>query len=628
MEYSEAQVPVIASGESSPSSGEAHHDVSDILVISGGTGFNDLVGATPGATYVMPISDNGGSSSEIIRVLGGPSIGDLRSRLTRLIATPSHQPLDVGSGSTRHQNAPPPQSNQAIYNLLSYRLPTTGKSREIKQEWMDILEGNHPLWRGIDTERKEVVRGFLVHFESEVLRRAHRQFNFRGGSIGNFFLAAAQKFFRSLQSAIFLFSATTQIHTSMAVGSKVLPVINTNHTATIAAELEDAEIIVGQCEISHPAPKSSSFENTNINATSRQMELSGSPASQLPGTPSSAAFDVFKHKTVDGFFSLSHEPGSHAQDSGLLTPGFGVPSHYPNQALGTSYDSMSASVDRLPQLDGAQDPSSLVKPLQLSQIVAGPNALSRPHVSENVAVYGYSQRRGLANVGTHEDGLEPCKDGRDSGDVDNAGRRGTEAGGAEDEADEAASGNLVFSKDERGGQDLPSRIRRIFYVNTYGHEIFPAPNPAFVSSLLRCRTLIYSCGSLWTSLVPCLCLRGVAAAIARSPSLRHKVLLLNSLHDRETAGLSASDFVRAISSALNQPDHPDTPSYPPSDFITHIVSAHSSTNAHALTSLPPLPFFQVYFPDGQVETDTAELQVSHLTETPWSSHTSDLSPSR
>ncbi|KAH0445398.1 hypothetical protein IEQ34_025516 [Dendrobium chrysotoxum] len=35
----------------------------------------------------MPISDDGGSSSEIIRVLGGPSIGDLRSRLVRMIPT-------------------------------------------------------------------------------------------------------------------------------------------------------------------------------------------------------------------------------------------------------------------------------------------------------------------------------------------------------------------------------------------------------------------------------------------------------------------------------------------------------------------------------------------------------------
>lgn len=30
-------------------------------------------------SYVIPISDNGGSSSELIRVFGGPGIGDVRS---------------------------------------------------------------------------------------------------------------------------------------------------------------------------------------------------------------------------------------------------------------------------------------------------------------------------------------------------------------------------------------------------------------------------------------------------------------------------------------------------------------------------------------------------------------------
>jgi hypothetical protein len=29
--------------------------------------------------YVIPISDNGGSSSELIRFVGGPSVGDIRS---------------------------------------------------------------------------------------------------------------------------------------------------------------------------------------------------------------------------------------------------------------------------------------------------------------------------------------------------------------------------------------------------------------------------------------------------------------------------------------------------------------------------------------------------------------------
>jgi hypothetical protein len=33
---------------------------SDIVVISGGSGYNNLVAATPSATFIMPVSDNGG----------------------------------------------------------------------------------------------------------------------------------------------------------------------------------------------------------------------------------------------------------------------------------------------------------------------------------------------------------------------------------------------------------------------------------------------------------------------------------------------------------------------------------------------------------------------------------------
>lgn len=45
------------------------------VVISGGTGGNSICSAFGDACYVLPVSDDGGSSSEIIRVLGGPSIG-------------------------------------------------------------------------------------------------------------------------------------------------------------------------------------------------------------------------------------------------------------------------------------------------------------------------------------------------------------------------------------------------------------------------------------------------------------------------------------------------------------------------------------------------------------------------
>lgn len=58
-----------------------------IVVFSGGSAANSLVDVFNEVidnnactlTYVIPISDNGGSSSELIRVFGGPGIGDIRS---------------------------------------------------------------------------------------------------------------------------------------------------------------------------------------------------------------------------------------------------------------------------------------------------------------------------------------------------------------------------------------------------------------------------------------------------------------------------------------------------------------------------------------------------------------------
>jgi hypothetical protein len=59
-----------------------------IVVFSGGSAANNLVDVFNelaehrqcSLTYIIPISDNGGSSSELIRVFGGPGIGDIRSK--------------------------------------------------------------------------------------------------------------------------------------------------------------------------------------------------------------------------------------------------------------------------------------------------------------------------------------------------------------------------------------------------------------------------------------------------------------------------------------------------------------------------------------------------------------------
>lgn len=67
-----------------------------VVVFSGGSAANNLIEVFTdlchqdkhrGLDFVLPISDNGGSTSEIIRVFGGPGIGDVRSefRLASLL---------------------------------------------------------------------------------------------------------------------------------------------------------------------------------------------------------------------------------------------------------------------------------------------------------------------------------------------------------------------------------------------------------------------------------------------------------------------------------------------------------------------------------------------------------------
>ncbi|KAG1468379.1 hypothetical protein G6F56_003863 [Rhizopus delemar] len=359
--------------------------------------------------YILGVSDNGGSTSELLRVLGGPSVGDLRSRLLKLMEL-----FEKDSEMT------------AIQILLSHRLPLT----HARDDWSLILEGRHKLWRSISIEKKEAIRGFLTLFDVEILKRAHKRFNFSNGSIGNFFLTGARLFTGSLEAAIFLFASIT------AVPGLVTPVMNTNQTATIAATLTNSTILRGQCEISHP------------------------------------------------------------------------PIHSPKKRH---------PMDMFNEEDDAQD------------------------------------------------GL-----------------------------------NLFFSKQRI--EKLDSPIERVYYINRYGQEIYPVPNPKVITQLSTQHTLIYSIGSLYTSLIPCLVLRNIGNAIVQSQSLKHKILLLNGSQDRETDGYNALDFIHAITKALNESQRVDarrsfydtshnihTPpaSYPPfpdhlffpspvSCFITHLIYLDNS----------------------------------------------------
>lgn len=132
---------------------------------------------------------------------------------------------------------------------------------------------------------------------------------------------------------------------------------------------------------------------------------------------------------------------------------------------------------------------------------------------------------------------------------------------------------IIFSKDQE--EDLPARIDRIWYINPYGQEIRMPANPRVLEALAKSSAVIYSIGSLYTSLIPNLILKGVGEHIA-SPAVQSKVLLLNGSIDREsgpsTDPLTALDFVRAICTACaNSRGLPPPGEEEYGTYVTHVI---------------------------------------------------------
>jgi hypothetical protein len=133
---------------------------------------------------------------------------------------------------------------------------------------------------------------------------------------------------------------------------------------------------------------------------------------------------------------------------------------------------------------------------------------------------------------------------------------------------------ITFSKADE--EELPARIERLWYINPYGQEIRLAANPMVLNALNDAQAIIYSIGSLYTSLVPSLILKGIGQAID-NPSIRHKILILNSTIDRETGPssnpYSALDFIAAIAKACEESkgaaEPVDTSKY--RSYVTHLI---------------------------------------------------------
>lgn len=143
---------------------------------------------------------------------------------------------------------------------------------------------------------------------------------------------------------------------------------------------------------------------------------------------------------------------------------------------------------------------------------------------------------------------------------------------------------ITFSKADE--EDLPARIERLWYINPYGQEIRLSANPRVLDSLSSAQAIIYSIGSLYTSIVPSLVLKGVGEKIS-DPAIRYKILILNSTNDRETgpssSPFSALDFIAAISKACSESRIPSTPKSSNPSSSNHPTSTSSLNPSSNMT---------------------------------------------
>ncbi|KAJ3305134.1 hypothetical protein HDU76_005057, partial [Blyttiomyces sp. JEL0837] len=388
-------------------------DHRSMVIFSGGSAANHFVfmfqAITDNICYILPVSDDGGSTSEIVKVVGGPGIGDIRSRLVRLAETKT---LEA----------------KAVHDLLSYRLPTdlptntNGNSSPAKNEWHDIVEGTHPLWTNISLPYRETIRAFLLQFHYKILKQVGQgpMFDFRGGSLGNFFLTGCRLFFDSLEAAIFQFARITRAPSR----TDVMSIIATNrNTVAIAANLRNGNLIVGQCEISHPGHPTG-------------IVSGGAGATGIKGLhPLSAANSSFD--ITGGFRPSTHGTPVQSRRNTLT-------SQLLKQQLKKSIDTMAVASTSFPGTASINLPF----PMSLTSSAA------------------------------------------------------------------SSSSNLIFSKNPNACPPLASPIRRIFYVNPERRETFPKLNVMAPMHLIKKRTIIYSMGSLYTSIIPCLIVPGVGRLIA------------------------------------------------------------------------------------------------------------------
>eukprot|EP00750_Incisomonas_marina_P014305 INCI17634.5.p1 GENE.INCI17634.5~~INCI17634.5.p1 ORF type:complete len:336 (-),score=43.84 INCI17634.5:896-1903(-) len=89
----------------------------------------------------------------------------------------------------------------------------------------------------------------------------------------------------------------------------------------------------------------------------------------------------------------------------------------------------------------------------------------------------------------------------------------------------------TVDKNMAGLQPMQAKVRRVFYI-VDGREVHPPANPAVLQHISEARALVYSMGSLYTSIVPLLLARGMSRRVRQHKG--PKIFILNGTSDRET----------------------------------------------------------------------------------------------
>lgn len=115
-----------------------------------------------------------------------------------------------------------------------------------------------------------------------------------------------------------------------------------------------------------------------------------------------------------------------------------------------------------------------------------------------------------------------------------------------------------------------SSIKKLFFqkkIKNCYFETEVSTNPRAISSFSDVDVIVYSMGSFFTSVIPCLMTTGLATSLRKSAA--PKIFIANSIEDDETKGLRVSDLLSILHNTLCKND---SNSYPITDYVQYVVS--------------------------------------------------------